>query len=116
MVQKTIAGKNVEVNDEGYMTTPSEWNREIGTALAGELGITMTDKHWEVVDYLRNSFNEGVALSLRNTGHYRGAIVSLYGVHNYRNRHLHRGQLECSCGMACNSGVSYRYRFRCWRR
>ncbi len=79
MVQKTIAGKNVEVNDEGYMTTPSEWNREIGTALAGELGITMTDKHWEVVDYLRNSFNEGVALSLRKVGN--SGIVDIKGLY-----------------------------------
>ncbi len=80
MVQKTLAGKNVEVNDEGYMTTPSEWSRDIATALATEIGITLTDKHWEVLEYLRKSFNEGVALSLRKVGN--SGIVDIKGLYS----------------------------------
>jgi tRNA 2-thiouridine synthesizing protein E len=79
MEQKTIAGKSVTVNDEGYMTTPSEWTKEIGTALAKEIGITMTDKHWVVIDYLRKSFDQGVALSLRKVGN--SGIVDIKGLY-----------------------------------
>ena len=29
MPTKTICGKTVQVNDEGYMTNPAEWDKDI---------------------------------------------------------------------------------------
>ncbi len=34
------------------------WNREIGEQVAAEEGVTMTDAHWEVVDFLRKHYLE----------------------------------------------------------
>ena len=34
MATKTIAGKTVQVNDEGYMTNSAEWTKEIAVAIA----------------------------------------------------------------------------------
>ena len=34
-----IAGVTVDVNEEGYLTDPSQWTRPIGEAIAAELGI-----------------------------------------------------------------------------
>lgn len=67
MAQKEIAGKTVKVNDEGYMTDPSEWNREIAAAIAVEEGIgELSDGHWKVIDFLQNDFKEkGTIPSLR---------------------------------------------------
>ncbi len=62
MPQKTINGATVDVNDEGYMTNPAQWNREIATALAQELGITLTDAHWKVIDFVRKDFAEKAAV------------------------------------------------------
>lgn len=69
MAQKEIAGVNVNVDDNGYMTNLEQWNKDIAAALAKELGIdTLSDKHWEVLDYLQKNYKEGVALSIRRVG------------------------------------------------
>ena len=64
-MEKTIAGKTVSVNDEGYMTDFSQWNREIGEAIAAEEEITMTDRHWSVIDYLQDQHKQNVPMSIR---------------------------------------------------
>jgi len=56
MATKTIAGKTVQVNDEGFMTNPAEWTKEIAVALAQEEGIAeLTPTHWKVIDFCRQS-------------------------------------------------------------
>jgi len=65
MAQKTYAGVTVDVNDEGYFTNPSQWTKEIAAAIAKEEGVELTDKHYEMLDYLRNRFNSGEQLSIR---------------------------------------------------
>jgi len=54
MTTREIAGKTVEVNDEGFMTNPAEWTRDIATAIAKEEGIDeLTPEHWKVIDFSR---------------------------------------------------------------
>ena len=67
MAQKEIAGKTVQVNDEGYLTDSSEWNKEIATAIAVEEGIgELSDGHWKVIDFLQKDYEEkGSMPSLR---------------------------------------------------
>lgn len=65
MAQKTYAGVTVDVTDEGYFTNPSQWTREIAKAIATEEGIELTDKHFAVLEYLRDRFTRGEALSIR---------------------------------------------------
>lgn len=65
MPQKTYAGVAVDVNDEGYFTNPSQWTKEIAVAIAKEEGIELTEKHFQVLEYLRNRFANGEALSIR---------------------------------------------------
>jgi TusE/DsrC/DsvC family sulfur relay protein len=56
MATRTIAGKTVQVNDEGFMTNPSEWTKEIGVEIAKEEGIAeLTDAQWKVIDYCRST-------------------------------------------------------------
>ena len=55
MATREIAGKTVQVNDEGFMTDPTEWSEEIGAAIAAEQGITeLTDEHWKVIRWSRS--------------------------------------------------------------
>jgi dissimilatory sulfite reductase related protein len=67
MAQKEIAGKMVQVNEEGYMNDFSEWNKEIAAVIAVDEGIgELTDGHWKVIDFLQNDFaDKGVMPSLR---------------------------------------------------
>ena len=54
MAIRTIAGKTVQVNDEGFMTNPSEWTKEMAVDLAKEEGISeLTPAHWKVIEFCR---------------------------------------------------------------
>jgi dissimilatory sulfite reductase related protein len=56
MATRTIAGTTVQVNDEGFMTNPAEWTREMAPALAQEEGIAeLTPAHWKVIDFSRDT-------------------------------------------------------------
>ena len=79
MSQKTIAGQSVEVNDEGYMTDSSQWNREIALALAKEEGIELGDKHFEVLEYLRAATEKGETLTIRRVG--KSGITDIKGLY-----------------------------------
>jgi len=69
MAQKTYAGVTVDLNEEGYFINPSQWTKEIGIEIAKEEGIELTDKHFAIIEYLRNRFNSGEALSIRSINH-----------------------------------------------
>ena len=65
MAQKTYAGVTVDVNDEGYFTDPSQWTKEIAVEIAKEEGVELTDKHYEMLEYLRNKQASGDQLTIR---------------------------------------------------
>jgi TusE/DsrC/DsvC family sulfur relay protein len=66
MATKQIAGKTVSVSEEGYLTDPSQWTREVAQAIAVEEGITLTDAHWKVIDFLKKDFTAtGTLASMR---------------------------------------------------
>jgi dissimilatory sulfite reductase related protein len=69
MAQKTYAGINVDVNEEGYFTDPSQWTKEIAVEIAKEEGISLTDQHYAIMEFLRNRQNKGEALSIRSINH-----------------------------------------------
>jgi dissimilatory sulfite reductase related protein len=67
-MEKTIAGKSISVNEEGYLTNFSQWDNEVGEELAKEASIELTPRHWEVIKYLQNEQKNQVALSIRRIG------------------------------------------------
>jgi tRNA 2-thiouridine synthesizing protein E len=64
-MKKMIAQKEIDLNDEGYMLDFAQWNKDIGTYLAEEQGVNMTDKHREVIDYIHEKYNNEEPLSIR---------------------------------------------------
>ncbi len=67
MAQKNYAGVMVDVNEEGYFTDPSQWTKEIAVEIAKEEGIaTLTDQHFAIIEFLRNRYLSGDALSIRS--------------------------------------------------
>ncbi len=65
MATKTYAGINIEVNDEGYMLDSSQWSKEVATEIAKDEGVELTEKHFEVLDYIRNKVANGETLTIR---------------------------------------------------
>ena len=51
-MDKTIGQATISVDQEGYLTDFSQWTKEVGEEIAKEQGIEMTDKHWEIIDYI----------------------------------------------------------------
>ena len=67
MADQVIAGHEVTVDDEGFMTEPGQWNEEIAAELAKNIAIeTLTEDHWKVIKWLREDFEaEGETATLR---------------------------------------------------
>jgi tRNA 2-thiouridine synthesizing protein E len=79
----TYAGATVDVDAEGILTDPSQWNEDVGRAIAAEAGIAeLTDRHWQVVHFMRERYLEsGSAPSIRTLGKASGVpIKELYAL------------------------------------
>lgn len=68
MSQKTIAGITISVDEEGYIETMSDWTKEIALEIAKEEGIELTDKHFEVIDFIRTKVEKSEGLTIRAVG------------------------------------------------
>ncbi|HEX20295.1 MAG TPA: TusE/DsrC/DsvC family sulfur relay protein, partial [Acidiferrobacteraceae bacterium] len=53
-----VNGKSLETDEEGYLANLSEWSEDAATALAEAEGIDMSTNHWEVVNFLREYYEE----------------------------------------------------------
>jgi tRNA 2-thiouridine synthesizing protein E len=73
----TIAGTPVDVNEEGFLTDPSQWNDDIAVELARREGIDpMTERHWEVVRFMRAEYEaKGTGPTVRVLGKTSGVSV-----------------------------------------
>jgi len=77
MTVDTIAGTPVDINEEGFLTDPSQWNEEIAVEIARREGIDpLTDRHWEVVRFMRAQFEAtGSGPTVRVLGKTSGVPV-----------------------------------------
>jgi TusE/DsrC/DsvC family sulfur relay protein len=81
MSTATYAGTPVEVDAEGFLADPQQWNQQIAAEIAAEAGIAeLTDRHWQVVNFMRDTYLEsGSAPSIRTLGKASGVpIKELY--------------------------------------
>lgn len=49
-------GKVVETTASGYLADQEDWTKALAEYLAGLESITLTDRHWDVIDYLRSEY------------------------------------------------------------
>lgn len=80
MAEKTYAGKSVSVTDDGYLTDASQWTKEIAAEIAKEEGIDITDKHYAVIDFIREKTLKGEALTIRSIG--KSGVVDTKGFYD----------------------------------
>jgi tRNA 2-thiouridine synthesizing protein E len=67
MTVTAIAGKEVHVDDEGFLTEYDEWSEELAVELAKNIGIDeLTEDHMKVIAFLRDDYAEqGETATLR---------------------------------------------------
>ena len=52
-----LGGKEIEVDEDGFIQQPELWDEEVARDLARQEGIEeMGDDHWQVVSYIRNYY------------------------------------------------------------
>jgi tRNA 2-thiouridine synthesizing protein E len=81
MTMTLIAEAPVDVDAEGFLTNPEQWNEQIAQAIAAGNGVPeLSDRHWLVVRFMRNRYlASGTAPSIRSLGKESGVpIKELY--------------------------------------
>ena len=53
-----INGKQLEVDEEGYLSNLNEWEKDIAEVMAKEDNIELSDAHWEIINFLREYYEE----------------------------------------------------------
>lgn len=53
-----VNGATIEHDEEGYITDLSAWNTDLAAIIAKDENIDMNDEHWEVVNFLRDYYEE----------------------------------------------------------
>jgi TusE/DsrC/DsvC family sulfur relay protein len=68
----TLHGREIHVDEEGFLTDASEWDEDLAHELAARIGLELTDRHLEVIRFARaDAAGEGETPTLRriqNTG------------------------------------------------
>ncbi len=76
--------ETVSLNEEGFMTNPAEWTKEVALELAKGEGIAeLTENHWTIIEFCRNQSEEsGASPTLRQitkgTGISTKELFALY--------------------------------------
>lgn len=53
-----IDGTNIETDTEGYLRDLSQWSEHLADAIAAKESMTLTERHWEVINFLRQGYAE----------------------------------------------------------
>lgn len=64
-MEANIAGVNLNLTEEGYLSDFSQWNKDVAIEIAKQEGIELTDKHWEVINWIQEQVKNDVPLSVR---------------------------------------------------
>jgi tRNA 2-thiouridine synthesizing protein E len=51
-----VNGKSIETTANGYLANIEDWNEEVAKVLAESDGISLTDEHWALINYLRDEY------------------------------------------------------------
>ena len=61
-----INGKEIGTDPEGYLANLEDWSEEIAQYLSDQDKLELTERHWEIINFMRNYYAEnGTAPNLR---------------------------------------------------
>lgn len=53
-----VGKEEYQLDFDGHLEDPNEWTREAAESFATEDGITLTDEHWRIINFLRDYYKE----------------------------------------------------------
>ncbi|MDG1732860.1 MAG: TusE/DsrC/DsvC family sulfur relay protein [Thalassotalea sp.] len=51
-------GQEIATDKQGYLLNVSDWNEELAAILASDENLTLSEEHWQVVNFVRNFYLE----------------------------------------------------------
>ncbi|NDA13680.1 MAG: TusE/DsrC/DsvC family sulfur relay protein [Gammaproteobacteria bacterium] len=51
-----IEGRSIATNENGFLENPEDWTPAVAEAMAAEEQLTLTDRHWDLINYLREEY------------------------------------------------------------
>ncbi|MGE9550528.1 sulfurtransferase TusE [Erwinia amylovora] len=81
-------GHEIERDAQGYLKSSADWSEALAPLLAEEEGITLSEAHWEVVNFVREfylEFNTSPAVRMLVK-----AMAKKYGEEKGNSRYLFR--------------------------
>ncbi|ESQ14725.1 MAG: hypothetical protein N838_10970 [Thiohalocapsa sp. PB-PSB1] len=51
-----ISGREVHFNQKGHLASFTDWDDDLARALAADEGLSLTDCHWTVIQFLREYY------------------------------------------------------------
>ncbi|MDG2953186.1 TusE/DsrC/DsvC family sulfur relay protein [Bisgaard Taxon 10/6] len=54
----TVNQQQIETDPDGYLMDLSRWTPDVARAIAEKEGIVLTEAHWEVIDFVRDFYQE----------------------------------------------------------
>ncbi len=52
----TFEGKEIETTPNGYLVDFNDWSEDLAKHMAAAEGIELTDRHWDLINYLRDQY------------------------------------------------------------
>ncbi len=56
MATLDFGGKQIEIDEDGYLVNLDDWTKELGEIMAKQDDMQLTDAHWEVINFLREYY------------------------------------------------------------
>ncbi len=56
MTTATVQGRQVQVDGEGFLSDPTEWDESLASGLAANIGIDLSDRHWKAIRFARQDY------------------------------------------------------------
>lgn len=67
MTELELAGKNIKLDDEGFLVNQDDWDKDIAAALAKREGVgTLDEEQFEIIDFMRQYYKKNHAFPILN--------------------------------------------------
>lgn len=83
MATLQVGDRALELDEDGFLEDATQWDEEVAHKLAETEEVELTDKHWEVINYLRQYYADFgtapmVRKMLKDTGLSNAEIYELF--------------------------------------
>ncbi len=80
----------IDLDQEGYLKNPSDWNKTIASAIAHLEKLKLTEEHWLIIHYLRNFYQQFPTIKIPALRVIIKELVKLLGKDKANSLYFHQ--------------------------